>query len=162
HSTTDISFSGSGKYGGVTWKPDSASIKLTDKQKQELDSSRGDGVPVAADGFSVTMASEACVTFTASERGPRPSLSLTREFTASESDTHTSFSLTREFNASLSGEFRAGGVRGLDGEGSVSTGVTSTYKVSLPGEASVEQAVAIDPFDPTTIPVGASVTIDGG
>lgn len=145
HSTTDISFSGSGKYGGVTWKPDSASIKLTDKQKQELDSSRGDGVPVAADGFSVTMASEASVTFT-----------------ASESDTHTSFSLTREFNASLSGEFRAGGVRGLDGEGSVSTGVTSTYKVSLPGEASVEQAVAIDPFDPTTIPVGASVTIDGG
>src|SRR5690606_32566286 len=44
HSTTDISFSGSGKYGGVTWKPDSASIKLTDQQKQELDSSR-DGVP---------------------------------------------------------------------------------------------------------------------
>ena len=55
----------------------------------------------------------------------------------------------------------AGGARGAHVEGSVATGFTSTYKVSLPGEGTVEQAAAVNPFDPTTIPVGGSVTVDG-
>ena len=57
---------------------------------------------------------------------------------------------------------RRGGPRGLNVEGSVATGFESSYKVSLPGEATVEQAAAVNPFDPTTIPVGGSVTLDGG
>lgn len=130
--------------GSITWKPDSTSIKLTDKQKLELGNSRPEGSPKGTNGFSVSLSSESSVTLT-----------------ESQSDTHTAFSVSTGTQVSLSGEASAGGARGAHVEGSVATGFDSTYKVSLPGEASVEQAATVNPYDPTTIPVGGSVTLDG-
>jgi len=144
HSTTDVKVSLKNDDGSITWQPDSTAIKLTDKQKTELGNSRPEGSPAGTNGFSVSIGSESSVTLT-----------------ESQSDTHTTFSVSTGTQVSLSGEASAGGARGGQVEGSVATGFTSTYKVSLPGEASVEQAATVNPFDPTTIPVGGSVTVDG-
>lgn len=144
HSTTDVKVTVKNDDGSIAWKPDSESVTLTDKQKAELGNSRPEGSPKGTDGFSVTLSSESSVTLT-----------------ESQSDTHTSFSVSTQTQVGLSGEAGAGGPRGLDVSGGVNTGFKSTYKVSLPGEATVEQAATVNPFDPTTIPVGGSVTVDG-
>lgn len=144
HSTTDAKVTLKNDDGSITWQPDSTAVKLTDKQKLELGNSRPEGSPAGTNGFSVTLASESSVTLT-----------------ESQTDTHTSFTVAAGTQVSLSGEASAGGARGLHVEGSVATGFTSTYKVTLPGEATVEQAATVNPFDPTTIPVGGSVTVDG-
>ena len=144
HSTTDAKVTVKNEDGSIAWKPDSESVTLTDKQKTELGNSRPEGSPKGTNGFSVTLSSESSVTLT-----------------ESQSDTHTSFSVSTRTQVGLSGEAGVGGSRGLDVSGGVNTGFTSTYKVSLPGDATVEQAAGVNPFDPTTIPVGGSVTVDG-
>lgn len=141
---TDVEVSLKNDDGSITWKPDSVSVKLTDEQKLELGNSRPQGSPASANGFSVSLSTESSVTLT-----------------ESQSDTHTTFSISTGTQVSLSGEASAGGAGGVQVEGSVATGFTSTYKVSLPGDATVEQAASVNPFDPTTIPVGGSVTVDG-
>lgn len=144
YADTDVKVSLKNDDGSITWQPDSTSVKLTDKQKLELGNSRPEGSPASTNGFSVSLSSESSVTLT-----------------ESQSDTHTTFSVSTGTQVSLSGEASAGGARGAHVEGSVATGFTSTYKVKLPGEATVEQAASVNPFDPTTIPVGGSVTVDG-
>lgn len=146
HSTTDARVTLKNDDGAITWQPDSMSVKLTDKQKAELDNTR----PENADrrqtgGVSVSLTGESSVALTES-RG----------------DTHTSFTVTTQAQVGLSAEASAGGARGLDVNAGVTTGIEARYKVSLPGEASVEQAAQVNPFDPTTLPVGGSVTLDGG
>lgn len=55
-----------------------------------------------------------------------------------------------------------GGKNALEGEGAVGEGFRARYKVILPGENRDPAAAAnINPFDPTTIPVGATVIMDG-
>ncbi|MBS7456039.1 LysM peptidoglycan-binding domain-containing protein [Coralloluteibacterium stylophorae] len=50
----------------------------------------------------------------------------------------------------------------VEGEASAGAGGRARYKVTLPGEnQNPELAARINPFDPTTIPEGASVTLDG-
>ncbi|KAB8314230.1 hypothetical protein SD81_038815 [Tolypothrix campylonemoides VB511288] len=53
--------------------------------------------------------------------------------------------------------------RGLvEGEATAGAGLRARYKVVLPGENQTPEAAArVNPFDPTTIPVGATVTLDG-
>lgn len=145
HSTTDVKTSVGGDNGRLTWQPDSASVTLTDKQSQELGNSRAADAPKGSDGVSISLSSQSSVTLT-----------------ESQSDTHTTFTVGTQTQVSASAEGRAGGARGLNVEGSVASGFESTYQVNLPGEASVEQAASVNPFDPTTIPVGGSVTLDGG
>lgn len=145
HSTVDVRVSTGGDNGRITWQPNSESVKLTDKQKTELGNTRPANAPAGTNGASFTVSSESSVTLT-----------------ESQSDTHTTFSVSTQVQSGASGEIRTGGPRGLNVEGSVATGFESSYKVSLPGEATVEQAAAVNPFDPTTIPVGGSVTLDGG
>lgn len=144
HSTTDVKVTVKNDDGSIAWKPDSESVTLTDKQKTELGNSRPEGSPKGTNGFSVTLSAESSVTLA-----------------ESQSDTHTSFSVSSQTQVGLSGEGSYGGPRGLDVSGGVNTGFKSSYKVSLPGEATVEQAATVNPFDPTTIPVGGSVTVDG-
>ena len=146
HSTTDVKVTVKNDDGSLTWQPDSASIKLTDKQKTELDNSRPEGADRnTTNGFSVSFGEESSVALS-----------------VSQSDTHASFTITTQAQVSLSGELSAGGGRGLDVSGGITTGIEAKYKVSLPGEATVEQAARVNPFDPTTLPVGGSVTLNGG
>ncbi|WP_052772894.1 LysM peptidoglycan-binding domain-containing protein [Luteimonas sp. FCS-9] len=144
HSTTDAKVTLKDDNGSITWQPDSASLKLTDEQKAELGSNRPEGAGKETKGASISLANESSVTLTES-RG----------------DDSTSFLVTTQTQVTLSGEATAGGrAGGADVAGSASTGFESTYKVTLPGEATVERAAAVNPFDPTTVPVGGSVTLD--
>ena len=146
HSTTDVKVTLKNDDGSITWKPDSLSVKLTDKQKTELDNSRPEGSNRRdTAGFSVSVSEESSVTVT-----------------ESHSNTHSSFTIATQMQVGVSGEVSAGGGKGgLDVSGGVTTGVEAKYKVSLPGEATVEQAAQVNPFDPTTLPVGGSVTLNG-
>lgn len=144
HSTTDVKVTLKGDDGSITWQPDSLSVKLTEKQELELGNSRPEGAAKSSNGVSISISGESSV-----------------QFTESQSGTHTSFTVGAQTQVSVSGEARVGGPRGLDVNGSVASGFESTYKVTLPGEATVEQAASVNPFDPTTIPVGGSVTVNG-
>ena len=146
HSTTDVKVTLKNDDGSITWKPDSLSVNLTDKQKTELDNSRPEGSNRRdTAGFSVSVSEESSVTVT-----------------ESHSDTHTGFTITTQAQVGVSGEVSAGGGKGgLDVSGGITTGIEAKYKVSLPGEATVEQAAQVNPFDPTTLPVGGSVTLNG-
>lgn len=73
-------------------------------------------------------------------------------------DGKTEFEVTAVF--SVSGAAGAGN-KSVDVEGSAGAGHRLRYKVVLPGENQNPQTAAkINPFDPTTIPVGATVTLD--
>lgn len=144
HSTTDAQVTLKDENGSVTWQPDSTAIKLTDKQEVALGSNRPEGAPSSSRGASISVASEASV-----------------QLQESQSDGKTSFSVTTDAQLSISGEANAGGRGGAEIEASAASGFETTYKVTLPGEdQSVEAAGAVNPFDPTTIPVGGSVTLD--
>lgn len=144
HSTTDIKVSAKAADGSITWQPDSTAVKLTAEQEVELGNNRAEGAPASSRGASISVASEASV-----------------EVQESRGDGTTSFSVTTGSQLSVSGEANAGGRGGAEVEASVATGFESTYKVTLPGEGRpVEAAAAVNPFDPTTIPVGGSVILD--
>lgn len=144
HSTTDVKVSAKAADGSITWQPDSRTVKLTAEQEVELGNNRAEGAPASSRGASISVASESSV-----------------EFQQSQGDGTTSFSVTTGSQISVSGEANAGGRGGAEVEASAATGFESTYKVTLPGEGqTVEAAAAVNPFDPTTIPVGGSVTLD--
>lgn len=78
-------------------------------------------------------------------------------------DGNTEFTVEVQFTNSLQAEGSSRTSRGtVEGEASVGAGTRARYKVVLPGEnQNPEAAARVNPFDPTTIPVGATVTLDG-
>lgn len=145
HATTDIKITAKTDAGGITWQPDSAAVTLTAKQEAELGNNRAPGAPAGSRGASISLASDASV-----------------QVQASRSDGNTAFSVTTSTQVSVSGEANAGRRGGAEIEAGVASGFESSYTVTLPGEhRTVEAAAAVSPFDPTTIPVGGSVTLDG-
>ena len=77
-------------------------------------------------------------------------------------DGNTEFTVEVQFTDSVSASASEQTRRGqLDGEVGAGAGTRARYKVTLPGEnQSPEAAARVNPFDPTTIPVGATVTMD--
>nr|WP_233198550.1 MULTISPECIES: LysM domain-containing protein [Luteimonas] len=144
HSTTDVKLTAKNDDGSISWQPDSLSVRLTGKQEAELGNNRAPDAPAGSRGASISVGSESSVTVQ-----------------ESQGDGTTSFSVTTNTQVSVSGEADAGGRGGAEAEASLATGFESSYKVTLPGEdQTVEAAAAVNPFDPTTIPVGGSVTLD--
>lgn len=144
HATTDLKVSAKAADGSITWQPDSTAVKLTAEQEAQLGNNRAEGAPAGSRGASISVASESSV-----------------EVQESRGDGTTSFSVTTGSQVSVSGEANAGGRGGAEVEASAAAGFEARYKVTLPGEdRSVEAAAAVNPFDPTTIPVGGSVTLD--
>lgn len=144
HSTTDVKISAKTDGGSITWQPDSVAVQLTSKQEAELGNNRPEGAPGNSRGASISVASESNV-----------------QLQESQGDGTTSFTVTVGTQVGVSGEANAGGRGGAEVEAGITTGFESSYKVTLPGEGqTVEAAGAVNPFDPTTIPVGGSVTLD--
>ncbi|MCD9027483.1 LysM peptidoglycan-binding domain-containing protein [Luteimonas sp. BDR2-5] len=144
HSTTDVKVTLKDDNGSITWQPDSLAVKLTDKQKVELGNSRADDAPGNSRGASISVSSESSV-----------------QLQETQGDGTTSFTVTADTRVGFSAEANAGGRGGAEIEVGAATGFESRYKVTLPGEGRpVEAASGINPFDPTTIPVGGSVTLD--
>lgn len=144
HATTGISITAGTSGGSLTWTPDSRAVKLTAEQAVELGNNRAEGMPASSRGASISVAGESNV-----------------ELKQSQGDDQTTFSVTIGSQMSVSGEANAGGRGGAEVEASAATGFESIYTVTLPGEnRTVEAAGAVNPFDPTTIPVDGSVTLD--
>jgi hypothetical protein len=126
--------------GAVTWNPGDGSIKVTGSQIA-TPPGQTDTSPVQFEARRDTAVTLGQV----------------------NKDGNTEFTVEVQFTdrvtASASEQTRRGQV---DGEVGVGAGTRARYKVVLPGEnQSPEAAARINPFDPTTIPVGATVTLDG-
>jgi hypothetical protein len=78
-------------------------------------------------------------------------------------DGNTEFTVEVQFTSSVRAEASSRTSRGtVEGEVETGAGTRARYKVVLPGENQTPEAAArVNPFDPTTIPVGATVTLDG-
>lgn len=77
-------------------------------------------------------------------------------------DGNTEFTVEAQVSTSASVSASSETRRGpVEGEFSTGEGLRARYKVTLPGENQTPEAAAsVNPFDPTTIPVGATVTMD--
>lgn len=86
-------------------------------------------------------------------------VTLTRAESGSKT-VHPDGTITYTFGASvgMNGETQ-GEVRGVEAGVEGSAEATSGYSVTLPPGSTIDDALAVNPFDPTTIPQGGSVTI---
>lgn len=135
--------------GNVTFNPADGTIKLTQEQQAELANSR------KQDPFGIDKPGTSGVQF---------ELTNKREYTAGFANKNGNTEVSVEFVADVGvkGKAEAGGKGGLELEAGVSTGTRFKYKVILPGEnQNPAIAATIDPTDPSTIPDGATITMDG-
>ncbi len=135
--------------GNVTFNPADGTIKLTQEQQAELANSR------KQDPFGIDKPGTGGVQF---------ELTNKREYTAGFANKNGNTEVSVEFVADVGvkGKGETGGKGGLELEASVSAGTRFKYKVILPGEnQNPAVAATIDPTDPSTIPDGATITMDG-
>ena len=130
--------------GSVTWNPGDGSVKVTAAQIT-TPPGQTDQSPV-----QYSARTETAVT------GGRLNKTI-------DGEPYVEFTVEVQFTQSMTAEARGQTSRGVvEGEASVGAGTRARYKVLLPGEnASVEAAARVNPFDPTTIPDGATVMMDG-
>ncbi len=126
--------------GAVTWNPGDGSVKVTGSQIA-TPPGQTDTAPVQFEA----------------RRDTAVTLGQTNK------DGNTEFTVEVQFTDSVSASASEQTRRGqIDGEVGAGAGTRARYKVVLPGEnQSPEAAARVNPFDPTTIPVGATVTMDG-
>ena len=130
--------------GSVTWNPGDGSIKLTGAQIA-TPPGQTDQSPVQYSARSETAVTAGQVNKTI------------------DGNAYTEFTVEVQFTHSAKVEAEGRTSRGLvEGEASIGAGTRARYKVLLPGnDQSAEAAARINPFDPTTIPDGATVMMDG-
>ncbi len=130
--------------GSVTWNPGDGSIKLTGTQVA-TPPGQTDQSPVQYSARSETALTDGQVNKTIDGRP------------------YTEFTVEVQFTNSAKVEAQSRTSRGLvEGEASVGAGTRARYKVLLPGnDQAAEAAARVNPFDPTTIPDGATVMMDG-
>lgn len=130
--------------GSVTWNPGDGSIKLTGTQIV-TPPGQTDQSPVQYSARSETAVTGGQVNKTIDGKA------------------FTEFTVEVQFTQSTNVEAQSRTSRGLvEGEASVGAGTRARYKVLLPGnDQSAEAAARVNPFDPTTIPDGATVMMDG-
>ena len=137
-----------GENGGITFNPGDGSVKLTLEQQREIASAE------AGNPFGIDPASGRSVQF-----GLRGEVSWTAGATNKNGNTEITFE--SETGSWLVGSAEAGGRGGASVEAQMGGGARARYKVILPGEnRPATEAARINPFDPTTIPVGATVVLD--
>ena len=129
--------------GSLTWNPGDGSVKLT--------GARIDTPPGQTDRSPVQYTARTETAVTAGQ--------VNKQLGGED---FTEFTVEAQFTQSTGVEAGGRTSRGLvEGEASVGAGSRARYKVLLPGESrSPEAAVRVNPFDPTTIPDGATVMMD--
>ncbi|MGJ7903769.1 LysM peptidoglycan-binding domain-containing protein [Lysobacter sp. 1R34A] len=134
------------RVGGITFNPGDGTVKLTAEQQLELAESR------PGDVFGLGQPGRGGVKFEFVSK---------RELTAGIGNKNGDTELTVEFQADISLKGGAGH-GGTAIEAGVGAGTRIKYKVVLPGENRDPGKVAfIDPTDPSLIPDGATITMDG-
>lgn len=143
------------RVGNVTFNPGDGSVKLTAEQSRQLA-----GV-TAGDDFGLGYGQR-----DGAGRSGGASLEILgkREVSGGRvnKDGNTEFTLELVAETSIAGHAEIGGRRGAFFDGSAGAGIGIRYKVVLKGEnRPLQDALAIHPNDPTTIPDGATVLLDG-
>ncbi len=154
-SNSEFSVSAQGEHtgGAITWNPGDGTVKLSTNAEQ------GASVEHRPTPFGIPDAKAAGVTFEAKVVGDRAHT----YGPAKNKDGNTEFSLEWDtsITARAGGRVDGRGMHEVGGERSVGAGFQSRYKVVLPGENRKQgDADKINPYDPTSIPVGATVTMD--
>ncbi|MGJ4727909.1 LysM peptidoglycan-binding domain-containing protein [Luteimonas sp. SDU101] len=143
---SEYTVTGEGQHaaGSVTWNPGDGSIKLTGTQIVTP--------PGQTDQSPLQYSARTESAVTAGQVNKNIDGKDYTEFTVEVQFTHST---------NVEGQNRTS--RGLvEGEASVGAGTRARYKVLLPGkDQSAEAAARVNPFDPTTIPDGATVMMDG-
>lgn len=81
--------------------------------------------------------------------------------TKDNGDGTVTYTMSAELTAEAKAALKAkGGPVSVSAESSEGLGGSTTYSVTVPEGTPVEQALTINPFDPTSIPAGATVTFD--
>jgi hypothetical protein len=140
NSEYSVGAEGANTEGAITWNPGDGSVKGAVTQV-ETPPGQTDKSPV-----QLSARQETAVTLGQANK-----------------DGNTEFTVEVQFTNSVQAEANSRTSRGVvEGEASVGAGTRARYKVTLPGEnQNPEAAARVNPFDPTTIPVGATVTLDG-
>lgn len=143
---SEYTVTGEGQHaaGSVTWNPGDGSIKLTGTQIVTP--------PGQTDQSPLQYSARTESAVTAGQVNKNIDGQDYTEFTVEVQFTHST---------DVEGQNRTS--RGLvEGEASLGAGTRARYKVLLPGkDQSAEAAARVNPFDPTTIPDGATVMMDG-
>lgn len=138
--------------GAITWNPGDGTVKVTASHQQ---SAEYDTTPAP---FGIPDARQPGVTLEAKVRGEHAE---TAGFTNKDGNTEVTLEWDTSIVASVSAEAQGKGVNQAAIEASAGGGFRARYKVVLPGEnRNPLDAAKINPFDPTTIPVGVTVTMD--
>lgn len=157
-SNSEYSVNAQGEHtgGGITWNPGDGTVKTTVSQQG------GVGYQHTQAPFGIPNSDLPGVSMEAKIRAE-----TARTSGIVDKDGKTEVTVEAETNvvASVSAEATGKGVNQAELEASAGGGFRSRYKVTLPGvvsdrEAAAKQAAAINPYDPTTIPKGATVTMD--
>lgn len=131
--------------GGVVWNPGDGVIKVSGGQVYSTENAGAPGATDAPGGTSP-------VVFEVRKE--------TAVATGARNDNGNTV-VTVEIDVSRSAGASAEAGQ-LEGEASVGAGFRGRYQVVLPGEnRDPGEALSVNPFDPTTIPVGGSVTMHG-
>ncbi|MGH8082664.1 MAG: LysM peptidoglycan-binding domain-containing protein, partial [Lysobacter sp.] len=139
HGAPTSEYSAGNSKGSITWNPGAGSVKLTGKTEF---------TPAGQDGNKVQFKVKA-----------EAELGMSVANKNGNTEIQVSGAQVTLVNAKAS---VASGKNALEGEGSVGEGFRARYKVILPGEnQNPAMAATINPFDPTTIPKGATVIMDG-
>ncbi len=131
--------------GTVSWGPDGGSVKLSAREQTEWDRE------VGPSRMRLVQVGEASV-----------SLGQARDERA---DT-TSFTVESQFAAVAEAEIAGRGrAAGIAADSAVAAGARARYRVTLPDAPNGEparpaQALGVNPFDPTTLPVGGQIALD--
>ncbi len=139
-----IELEGSSAAGSLTWNPGDGSVKLTGAQIATPPGQTANS-PVEYEARSETAVTAGQTNKTLDGKA------------------FTEFTVEVQFTQSATVAAGTRTSRGLvEGEAGVGAGTRARYKVLLPGEnRSAEAAARVNPFDPTTIPDGATVMLDG-
>jgi hypothetical protein len=137
HPSTDVNIGVDLPNGGITWEPGSGKVQLTAKQQAETAN--------ANQGTKLTVSQESAVAY-----GQK------------NNNGNTEFTVEAQTKVATSGSIDAGGRKGgAEVQAGAGAGFKSSYQVMLPGEnRPAEAAARVNPFDPTTIPVGGRVTMN--
>lgn len=155
-SNSEYTVGGEGGKGGgsITWNPGDGTVKLTGVGQT---GATYDASPEPPFGIADPKARG-----TEFEAKIRSESAVTQGAVNKDGNTEVSVEVETSVQAIVSGESKAKGRATVEGEYGAGAGFRARYKVTLPGEnRDPAEAARINPFDPTTIPKGATVTMDG-
>jgi hypothetical protein len=155
-SNSEYTVGGEGEHAGgsVTWNPGDGTVKATTVAQGGASYDASPEPP-----FGIPDPNARGLEFEAKVRAES---AVTQGAVNKDGNTEVSVEVETNVQETVSAESKAKGGATVEGEYGTGAGFRARYKVALPGEnRDPADAARVNPFDPTTIPQGATVTMDG-